>query len=125
MKAKTILELATLSASLYTISKNTQIIEKMRQLAEEGKDKVNAFMKEHQVDEDGNDIEFVDKMLQKATELREDLEQKISQVVAELYEKLNIAHTDQIGQLEEKIASLSKDLALAESRIHHLESKQV
>jgi polyhydroxyalkanoate synthesis regulator phasin len=64
-------------------------------------------------------------MLQKATELREDLEQKISQVVAELYEKLNIAHTDQIGQLEEKIASLSKDLALAESRIHHLESKQV
>ena len=56
MKAKTILELATLSASLYTISKNTQIIEKMRQLAEEGKDKVNAFMKEHQVDEDGNDI---------------------------------------------------------------------
>ncbi|MEN9399956.1 MAG: hypothetical protein RL632_1057 [Bacteroidota bacterium] len=125
MKAKTILELATLSASLYTISKNTQIIEKMRQLAEEGKDKVNAFMKEHQVDEDGNDIEFVDKMLQKATELREDLEQKISQVIAELYEKLNIAHTDQIGQLEEKIASLSKDLALAESRIHHLESKQV
>ena len=68
MKAKTILELATLSASLYTISKNTQIIEKMRQLAEEGKDKVNAFMKEHQVDEDGNEIEFVDKMLQKATE---------------------------------------------------------
>ena len=125
MKAKTILELATLSASLYTISKNTQIIEKMRQLAEEGKDKVNAFMKEHQVDEDGNDIEFVDKMLQKATELREDLEQKISQVIAELYEKLNIAHTDQIGQLEEKIALLTKDLALAESRIHHLESKQV
>jgi hypothetical protein len=125
MKAKTILELATLSASLYTISKNTQIIEKMRQLAEEGKDKVNAFMKEHQVDEDGNEIEFVDKMLQKATELREDLEQKISQVVAELYEKLNIAHTDQIGQLEEKIALLTKDLALAESRIHQLESKQV
>jgi polyhydroxyalkanoate synthesis regulator phasin len=124
MKAKTILELATLSASLYTISKNTQIIEKMRQLAEEGKDKVNAFMKEHQVDEEGNDVEFVDKMLQKATELREDLEQKISQVVAELYEKLNIAHTDQIGQLEEKITLLSKDLALAEARIQHLESKQ-
>jgi hypothetical protein len=124
MKAKTILELATLSASLYTISKNTQIIEKMRQLAEEGKDKVNAFMKEHQVDEDGNDIEFVDKMLQKATELREDLEQKISQVVAELYEKLNIAHTDQISQLEEKIALLSNDLALAEARIEHLESKK-
>ena len=125
MKAKTILELATLSASLYTISKNTQLIEKMRQLAEEGKDKVNAFMKEHQVDENGNDVEFVDKLLQKATELREDLEQKISQVIAELYEKLNIAHTDQIGQLEEKIALLSKDLALAEARIKHLESKLV
>lgn len=125
MKAKTILELATLSASLYTISKNTQLIEKMRQLAEEGKDKVNAFMKEHQVDEDGNEVEFVDKLLQKATELREDLEQKISQVIAELYEKLNIAHTDQIGQLEEKISMLSKDLALAEARIKHLESKQV
>jgi hypothetical protein len=41
MKAKTFLELVTLSSTLYTISKETKLMEKLAELSEQGKDKIN------------------------------------------------------------------------------------
>jgi hypothetical protein len=121
MKAKTLLELVTLSSTLYTISKETHLMEKLTALSEQGKDKINDFMKESMVDADGNEIEFMDKLVLKAHQAKEELETKIGEVVASFYEKVNIAHTDQLKRMELRIDQLSKDLALAEARINHLE----
>ena len=123
MKAKTFLELVTLSANLYAISKETHLLDKLKDLSEEGIDKINEFMKEKVLDENGNEVEFTERLLMKAREAREELERKIGEAVAVMYEKMNIAHTDKIKELEERINQLNKDLALAEARINHLESK--
>ena len=124
MKAKTLLELVTLSSSLYTISKETHLMEKLTALSEQGKDKINDFMKESLVDADGNEIEFMDKLVLKAHQVKEELEAKIGEVVASFYEKVNITHTDQLKGLELRMDQLSRDLALAEARINHLENKE-
>jgi polyhydroxyalkanoate synthesis regulator phasin len=123
MKAKTFLELITLSSTLYTISKETHLMEKLAAMSEQGKDKINEFMKETMVDENGNEVEFMDKLVIKAHQAKEELEAKIGEMVVTFYEKINVAHTDQIRGLEERLEQLSKDLALAEARINHLENK--
>lgn len=123
MKAKTLLELVTLSSTLYTISKETHLMEKLTALSEQGKDKINDFMSEKVLDEHGNEVQFLDKLVLKAHEAKEDLEVKIGEMVAAFYEKVNIAHTDQLKGLELKVEELEKALALAEARINHLEQK--
>jgi len=124
MKAKTFLELATLSATLYQISKETHLMDKLESLTEQGKDKINEFMKESVLDENGNELEFMDRMALKAKEVRDELEMKIGEMVASLYEKMNIAHVDKINKLQEQITQMGKDLALAEARIKQLEKKK-
>ena len=66
MKAKTFLELASLSTALYTISKDTKLMEKLESLSESGKEKINNFMKDVVVDENGKEMEFLDRLAQKA-----------------------------------------------------------
>lgn len=124
MKAKTFLELISLSTTIYTISKQTDLLEKIGDLTDQGKEKLNDFMKEKMVDEQGNEIEFVDKLVLKIQEAKKDLEEKIGEVVASFYEKINIVHTDQLKAMEERLDQLTKSLALAEARINHLESKE-
>jgi polyhydroxyalkanoate synthesis regulator phasin len=124
MKAKTFLELISLSTTIYTISKQTDLLEKIGDLTDQGKEKLNDFMKEKMVDEQGNEIEFVDKLVLKIQEAKKDLEEKIGEVVASFYEKINIVHTDQLKAMEERLDQLTKSLELAEARINHLESKE-
>lgn len=123
MKAKTFIELAALSANLYAISKETHLIEKLKDLSEQGRDKINDFMSETVVDEHGNEVPFTERLLLKAKEAREELETKIGEMVAAFYEKVNIAHTDKLQELEGRVEEMARNLALAEARIHQLESK--
>lgn len=123
MKAKTFIELAALSASLYTISKETHLLEKLKDLSEQGRDKINDFMSEKIIDENGNEVPFTDKLLMKAKEAREDLEVKIGEMMAAFYEKVNIAHTDKLKDLEDKLEEMTQNMSLAEARINQLESK--
>ena len=61
MKTKTILELLTLTSSLYYIAKDTQLIDRFNELSGKGKDSINSFISETQLDQDGNEMEFIDK----------------------------------------------------------------
>jgi len=121
MKARTFLELMSISTNLYVLSKDEELMSKLKGYMEKGKDKINEFVSEPIVDEDGNELEFVDKLIKKAHEAREDLNTKIEEIVTSLYHKMNIAHTDQINELQIKIEQLSKELAIAEARINHLD----
>lgn len=123
MKTRTFIELLTLSSNLYMIAKDEKTMEKIHELSQKGKDAVNSFVNEKITDSDGNELEFVDKMLYKMHEAKEELESKIEYVVHGMYEKLHIAHAEQINDLEQKIEALSKELSLANSKIEELSSK--
>ena len=124
MKARTLLDLVTLSSVLYTISKETHLMEKLSDLSEQGKEKLNAFMKEQQLDEEGKEMQFFDRLMHKAHEAKEELDQKIAEMMEGFYTKIKIAHIKQIEELTREIEQLKKDVALAEARINHLENGQ-
>jgi polyhydroxyalkanoate synthesis regulator phasin len=124
MKAKTFLELASLSTALYTISKDTKLMDKLESLSESGKEKINHFMKDVVLDENGKEIEFLDRLALKAQETKEDLETKIGEMATAFYAKINVAHTDKILLLQRKIDQLEKDVSLLEARINHAEKTQ-
>ncbi|GGK18274.1 hypothetical protein GCM10007962_10550 [Yeosuana aromativorans] len=122
MKTKTILELLTLSSSLYYIARDTKLLDKINTLSEKGKDNINRVLSETQLDENGNELEFADKIILKAHELREELNEKIEELVAKFYKKINVAHLDEIKALNIKLEKLETSVALLEARLNKLES---
>lgn len=123
MKTKTILELLTLSASLYHIANDTHLLEKLHEISDKGKESINKVASDHLVDEDGNEMELVDKLLHKAAEVRQELELKIEEMVASFYKKINVAHLDEIKALNEKLEKADMTIALLEARMNKLELK--
>ena len=122
MKTKTILELLTLSSSLYYIARDSQLLDKINEYSEKGKDNINKVLSESQLDENGNELEFVDKIILKTHELKEELEEKIEELVVTFYKKIHVAHVDEIKALNEKIDKLDSTVALLEARLNKLET---
>lgn len=123
MKTKTLLELLTLASSLYYVAKDTRLIEKINELSTKGVDGINEFVSETQVDENGNELEFLDKLILKTKQVKEELEEMIEERVVKFYKKVHIAHTDEILALNEKLEKLDQKVALLEARLNHLEPK--
>ena len=96
MKTKTILEWLTLSSSIYFLAKDTQLLDRIKELSEKGKDEINKIVSESQLDENGNELEFVDKLILKTHELKEELDDKIEELVIKFYKKINVAHLDEL-----------------------------
>ena len=123
MKTKTLLEWLTLSTSIYYLAKDTHLLEKINAYSEKGKESINKMMSETQLDENGNELEFLDKLILKTEQLKEELNEKIEGQVAKFYKKINIAHLDEIKGLNEKIEKLDMTVALLEARLNKLEAK--
>ncbi|WP_372793949.1 hypothetical protein [Lutibacter sp.] len=123
MKTKTILELLTLSSSMYFLAKESELFERIKELSEKGKDEINKIVSESQLDENGNELEFVDKVILKTHELKKELDEKIEELVIKFYKKINIAHLDEIKALNEKLEKADMAIALLEARLNKLEVK--
>lgn len=121
MKTKTILELLTLSSSIYFLARDTNLLDKINELTEKGKNHINKAVSESQLDENGNELEFVDKIILKTQELQEELHENIEELVAKFYKKIQVAHLDEIKALHEKIEKQDQMLALLEARLNRLE----
>jgi len=122
MKAKTLIELLTLSTNIYMITKDEKFMNNLKEMAEKGREKVSGFAEEFAGHDDEGKL--MDKLMDKAREAKEELEHKMGEVAEKLYHKMNIAHTSRVELLESKIHTLEKELALAESRIVSLECKK-
>lgn len=122
MKTKTMLELLTLSSSLYYIAKDAQLVDKMNKLSQKGKERVNKAMAEVSVDENGNELEFVDKIIVKIHELKDELNEKTEEQVAKFYKKIQVAHVDDIKAMSIKLEKLEATVALLEARLNKLQS---
>jgi molybdopterin converting factor small subunit len=124
MKAKTILELITLSSSLYFLAKDAHFIDKFNEISKKEKNNLNHMASDSQLDEDGNEMEFIDKLKQKTNQLKEELEEKVEELVVQLYKKMNVAHLDEIKALNEKVKKSDTTIALLEARLNRLEAKK-
>ncbi|GAA4296245.1 hypothetical protein [Aestuariibaculum suncheonense] len=122
MKTKTIIELLTLSSSIYVLARDTKFLEKLNEYSEKGKDNINKVMAESALDENGNELEFMDKIFLKTHELKNKLDAKIEELVAKFYKKINVAHLDEIKALNEKIEKLDQAIALLEARLNKMEA---
>lgn len=123
MKTKTLIELITLTSSLYVLGRDTHILEKINEWTGDVTKDVNNVGSESILDKDGNQLELIDKIKLKAEHIKEELETRIEDVVTKVYKKMNIAHLDEIKGLQVKIEKVEAASALLEARINQLESK--
>lgn len=122
MKARTFIELLTLSSNFYLIAKDKELLNRLGEMAEKGKNKINHLM-EDLSDENEDGDQLLNKILTKAHEAKEELERKMEEIAVNIYQKMHIAHTNDIKELEEQIENLSKKLEAVEVRIKMLEDK--
>jgi hypothetical protein len=124
MKARTLVELAAISSTLYTISKDQELLDKLNQWAEKGKDKINSFVKEKVLDEDGRELDFLEKLASRIESSRNELEEKVGDLVKRTYDRMQIAHADKIEKLENQLENLKKELAIIHSKLNIQEKKE-
>jgi len=122
MKTKSILELLTLSSSLYILARDTELLERIKELSEKGKDEINKIVSESKLDENGNELDFVDKIIFKTLELKEELNERVEEQVVKFYKKIHVAHVEEINALNEKIEKADRAIALLEARLNKLEA---
>lgn len=123
MRIKTLLELLTLSSAIYHLAKDTQLIERLKELSEKGIEHINLTSSEPVYDELGNEVQFIDKVLLKTIEIKGEIEQEIEALVIKFYKNINIAHLDELSALNEKLEKSNENIALLEARLNQLESK--
>ena len=123
MKTKTLIELVTLSSSLYVLTRDTHILDRISEWSEKRKEGLNKIASESVTDENGNELELMDKILNKAEQVKEELESKIEKLVTKVYKKINVAHLDELKALNEKLEKADANIALLEARLNKLETK--
>lgn len=121
MKTKTLLELVMLSSSIYHLAKDTELLERIQQMSDKGKDNINKVASETILDEDGNPMDLLDKIVYKTSQLKEEFEQKIEELVVKFYKKINVAHLDDIRALNDKLEKADMAIALLEARLNKME----
>jgi polyhydroxyalkanoate synthesis regulator phasin len=124
MKTRTLIELLALSSSLYHFAKEAELMDRIEKLTQEGKDGINKVASGAQVDEDGNELEFIDKIILKTNQVKDELETKIEEQIVKFYKKMNIAHLDEIKALNQKVEESDRAIALLEARLNHLDAKK-
>ncbi|MDH3697937.1 MAG: hypothetical protein OER83_05585 [Flavobacteriaceae bacterium] len=123
MKTKTLLELVMLSSSIYHLAKDAEVLERINQMSEKGKDNINKVASETILDDDGQPLELMDKIIYKTSQLKEEFEEKIEELVVKFYKKINVAHSDDIQALNEKLEKADMAIALLEARLNKLDIK--
>ncbi|MFD1294386.1 hypothetical protein ACFQ5N_11115 [Lutibacter holmesii] len=123
MKTKSIVEFLSLSCSLYVLAKNTELLERIKELSGKGKDEIDKIISETKLDENGEELKAIDKIILKSFELKEEFYEKVEQLVAEFYKKVNIAHIEEINGLNARVEQADRTIALLEARLNKLEEK--
>jgi flagellar biosynthesis chaperone FliJ len=122
MKTKSLIELLTLSSSLYILARDTALLDRIKEISEKGIEEIDKIISESKLDENGNELEKIDKILLKILEYKNELNEKIEEQVIKFYKKINIAHVEEIKALNEKIEKSDMAIALLEARLNKLEA---
>jgi polyhydroxyalkanoate synthesis regulator phasin len=115
MKTRTLIELMTLGSNLYLMSQDKELMEKLAKMASEGKQKLDDFMHTEGGVED-DEMSLFQKLTEKAKEVEKQLEQRLEEAAVKVYQKLHIAHINDIEALQSEINQLKEELAALKSR---------
>ena len=121
MKAKTLLQVLSLSTNLYVILKDEELMKTLSSLAEKGKEKLDEILHDEEDEEAGSTERIIARLLVKAREAKADLEERIAKGAEAAYAKMHIAHTKETEQLRDQITLLELKLQVAEKRLSALE----
>jgi hypothetical protein len=125
MKARRMIELVSLSTTLYALSKETKLMEKLSEYTADAKNRMNAFVKKKMKNDQGEEMEFTDKLQVKFNETKLDIEKKMDTALHSFYNKVNVVHRDEINQLNEELAKLQAELInLRAKEVTPLEKKK-
>ena len=122
MRTKSIIELLTLSSNLYMISKDEEFMKNLSEMLEKGKKKAGEIIEDFSGEGEEGEEQLIQKLLHKAQKAKEDLEKKIEDTAARVYQKMHIAHADEVTKLADEVERLKRELSLAEARIVNMES---
>lgn len=123
MKTKSIVEFLTLSSSLYVLARDTELLDRIKELSGKGKEEIDKIISEAKFGENGDEIEFLDKIIFKTFELKEELNEKVEELVVKFYKKVHIAHVEEIKALNLRVEKSDRTIALLEARLNKLEEK--
>ena len=89
MKAKNLLQLISLTTSLYMMSKDEKLMAKVSDMTKKGKDKLNDLYNDLT---DNNEEELTEKILKKAVELKDEIEtinEKLTENIKDLLNEID------------------------------------
>ena len=124
MRAKTLVELLTLSTNLYMISKDEVFMKNLEEMAKKGKMKLDDFMDDFSETGEDEEETLVQKVMHKANQAKEEFEKKMEELAVTVYKKMNIAHAEDLNNLATRIELLEKKINLLESKLETLETKK-
>jgi hypothetical protein len=113
MRAKAIVDLLSLSVSLYMLSRDEEFLKSAAELAAKGKHKAEELC-ESLTDEAGEHA-LIAEIVQKAGRLKEKMAHKVDDAAKVVYEKMHVAHTNEIKKLSDEIETLRTELSLMRS----------
>jgi len=97
------------------MSQDKEMMEKLSKMASDGKQKLDEFLHtEEGVDYD--EMSLFQKLTEKAKKVEEQLEQRLEEAAVKVYQKLHIAHVNDIEALQKEIDQLKEELATIKSR---------
>ena len=118
MRKKNVIDWINLSANMYLIAKDEFLREKFLLLLSKIKTHFNSVTAD--IDSDSKPS-YKSKLTERLKEMGEDTEEIFNYIFRALYEKIHLVHDDKLKKLEDDIAELKRELALAEAKIVAIE----
>lgn len=115
MKTRTLIELMTLGTNLYLVSQDKEMMEKLAKLVSEGKQKFDDFMYTDDAGEN-DEMTMFQKLTEKAKEVEKQLEKRLEEAAAKIYQKMHIAHVNDIEALQKEINDLKEELTILKNQ---------
>jgi len=111
MKAKTIVELAALTSSFYSITKDKEMREDIVAMIMKGKETFSKTFSSLSDKDEAESIELIiGKLFMKAQQIKEEVEHKIEEVAEKVYHKMHIANIHEIENLQKQIQELQSQI---------------
>ena len=117
MRAKTLIEVLSLSTNLYMIAKDQEFLDNLSEMTKKGKKKLEDLLDDFGSKEGDDEETLLNRFLDKVKQAREELNNKMEEAAIRVYKKLQITHTDELQKVLTRIDSLEKQINLLESRL--------
>jgi polyhydroxyalkanoate synthesis regulator phasin len=109
MQIRTMLRLLSLGTNLYLIAQDKELMEKLKHMAQAGKEKYDEIFHGDE-ESDMTEDDLLSRLSVLAGEVKEKMNSEMAAIAKKTYEKLHIAHADEVRELRTQIEHLQNEL---------------